>query len=92
MSIEWIGRRSEQDPYDLTQEAMAAILSSYCLPIEGRPRVLMPSASSGVKSSLHRRGLAYKLIGTPGDRWALTETGLTERDRLLAIYELEYAL
>lgn len=54
--------------------------------------MLMPSALAGIKTGLARRGLATKLDNVPGDRWALTESGEAEYERLVSIYELEYAL
>lgn len=99
MSIEWIGRRRGADnPYMLSPDSLSAILSTFRAPIEGKPRVFLPSVAIQVQSGLLRKGLAteseyrsesYMPLGRV---LQLTPLGEAEYERLVSIYEMEYAL
>lgn len=103
LTLVYTGFKSPHNPYNLSPEAMGALIGSYIYKSPEQPRVLLPSASPlrALISSLKNKGLIedtchrYGEEGQPDcDRvvWKLSQLGLKEYERLLEMHLEEDAL
>lgn len=103
LTLAYIGFKSPHNPYNLSPEAMGALLGSYIYKSVDRPRVLLPSNSPNyaLLAALRKKGLVedsgyrYDSGYSRADDasvWKLTAKGIEEYERLLEMYLEEDAL
>lgn len=103
LTLTYIGFKSPHNPYNLSTEAMGALVGSYIYKTPDRPRVLLPSYSPhyALVSALRKKriiedsgylydsGCSHMCDTTV---WKLTPLGIQEYERLLSMYMEEDAL
>lgn len=97
LTLAYIGFKSPHNPYNLSSEAIGAIVGSYIYPAPDRPRVLLPSNSPNyaLLAALRKKGLVedsgyhYDSGYSRCDDasiWKLTPLGIEEYERLLEMH------